>query len=282
MDIDEKRVKGEVMDLSHGQPYLPPVIIRAGDYSDCEDAQMIVVTAGAKQSPGQSRLDLVRENAGIVRDIWDGIGETGSDAVMIMASNPVDTLTKVAIKHLKWPRGRIIGSGTVLDSARFRYLISNHCGIDVHNIHAYILGEHGDSELAAWSMTHVAGVSIKEYCKMCRGCTGRVKELEGIFERVRDSAYHLIEYKGSTYFGIGMALSRISSAVLRSEHSVLTVSSMLDGEYGLRDVCLSVPCVVGEDGVERRITPELPEGELARLKRSAGVLRESYESISTT
>ncbi len=279
IDIDHRRVEGEVMDLSHGLPYVPPAVVRGGDYDECADAGLIVVTAGASQSPGQSRTDLVRQNAEIIKNISLQIAETGSEAVLVMVTNPVDTLTLVAQKHLGWPVHRVIGSGTVLDSARFRYLIGRRCGIDVHNIHAYILGEHGDSEFPAWSLTHVAGVAIKEYCRLCGHCNGEENPLLDIFEEVRNSAYHIIDYKGSTFFGIGMSLSRISGAILRNEHSILTVSSRVSGHYGLPEVCLSLPAVVGKEGVRRLVTPELPSEERDALERSAATIRETCESI---
>lgn len=280
VDIDGKRVEGEIMDLSHGLPFIAPVVIRGGDYSECADAHIIVVTAGAKQQPGQSRRELVQKNADIVKSICKEIRQSDSEAIMIMVTNPVDTLTQVALKHLGWPRHRVMGSGTVLDSARFRHMLSKHCEIDVHNVHATILGEHGDSELAAWSMTHIAGVPIKDYCKICARCEPEVMHKE-IFERVRDSAYHIIDYKGSTYFGIGMSLVRITTAIMRNEHSVLTVSTMLQGEYGLEDICLSIPAVVGDSGIERMIAPPLTEQEMKNLHSSAETLKKAYESIQT-
>ena len=279
IDIDRRRVEGEVMDLSHGLPYIPPVAIRGGDYDECADANLIVFTAGAKQTPGQSRTELIRQNADIVRDACRRIAQSGSEAVLLMVTNPVDSLTYVALKELGWPRRRVIGSGTVLDSARFRYLIGSHCGIDVHNIHAYILGEHGDSEFAAWSLTHVAGVAIKDYCRLCSSCAKEEDHLTAIFEKMRNSAYHIIDYKGATYYGIGMSLARITGAVLRNEHSILAVSSRIDGHYGLPEVCLSMPAIIGKDGIERLITPELPPDELDALKHSAGVIRETLDSI---
>ncbi len=281
VDIDQQRVEGEVMDLSHGLPYVPPAVVRGGSYDECADAGLIVVTAGASQSPGQSRTELVQQNAEIIKNISLKIAETGSEAVLVMVTNPVDTLTLVAQKHLEWPMHRVIGSGTVLDSARFRYLIGHRCGLDVHNIHAYVLGEHGDSEFAAWSLTHVAGVAIKEYCRLCGHCDGEENPLVDIFAKVRDSAYHIIDYKGSTFFGIGMSLLRISGAILRNEHSILTVSSRVSGHYGLPEVCLSLPAVVGNEGVKRLVAPELPAEELDALRHSAGMIRETYESIRT-
>jgi len=278
IDLDQKRVKGEVMDLEHGLAFVQPVTIRSGDYSDCADANLIVVTAGAKQIPGQSRLDLIQRNADIVKSICDGIKKSDSDAVLLMVANPVDALTQVALKRLGWPRERVIGSGTVLDSARFRSMLSRHCGVDTRNVHAYILGEHGDSEVAAWSMTHVAGVPMEDYCAICRGCDPK-KGHEDIFHRVRDSAYHIIDYKGSTYYAIGLSLTRISGAILRNEHSILTVSLLLQGEYDIDNICLSIPCVVGKTGVERIITVSLSEDEQTALKASAQTLRKVLNSI---
>ncbi len=279
IDLDQKRVKGEVMDLEHGLAFVPPVEIRSGDYSDCADANLIVVTAGAKQTPGQSRIELIQRNADIVKSICDEIKKYNSDAVLLMVANPVDALTQVALKQLGWSRQRVIGSGTVLDSARFRSMLSRHCGIDTRNVHAYILGEHGDSEVAAWSMTHIAGVAMRDYCAICQGCDSK-KTHEDIVRRVRDSAYHIIDYKGSTYYAIGLSLTRISGAILRNEHSILTVSLLLQGEYGIDDICLSVPCVVGKTGVERIVTASLPEDEQTALKASAQTLRKVLDSIN--
>ena len=278
IDIDKKRVEGEVMDLSHGAPFIPPVRVRGGEYSDCAGANIVVITAGAKQVPGQSRLDLIRKNAAIVKTICEEIKKVGSEGVIVMVTNPVDTLTQVAIETLGWERGRIIGSGTVLDTARFRYMLSSHCGIDSRNVHGYILGEHGDSEVAAWSMTTIGGMQIDNYCKMCGTCDWKDTH-QAIAEQVRKSAYHIIDYKGSTYYGIGLSLVRISGTILRNEHSVLTVSSMLKGEYGIDGVCLSVPCVIGENGIERVIEAKLRENEMSELRKSAETLREVYLSI---
>jgi L-lactate dehydrogenase len=278
IDIDEHRVEGEVLDLSHGLPFIPPVTIRKGEYYDCADADIIVVTAGAKQKPGQSRLDLIHKNAQIVREICKQIAEYDSTAILVMVTNPVDALTYVALKELKWPYQRVIGSGTVLDSARFKYLLSRHCGIDARNVHAYILGEHGDSEVAAWSMSHIAGVSLNDYCRICRMCDYN-EHHRRIAEEVSSSAYHIIDYKGSTYYGIGLSLVRITEAILRNEHSVLTVSSLLDGQYGIKDVCLSIPCVVGDRGVEMTIDVELAEDELKALRASAQTIRKVLDQF---
>ena len=278
IDTDRRRVEGEIMDLSHGLPFIPPVTVRAGDYSDCADANLIVVTAGAKQASSQSRTELIQSNAKIISSIAEQIRKYDTDAVLVMVTNPVDALTQLALERLGWPRQRVIGSGTVLDSARFRYMLSQHCGIDARNVHAYVLGEHGDSEVVAWSMTHIAGAPIGERCAICKRCDW-TKEHKRIADRVRDSAYHIIDYKGSTYYAIGLSLVRISGAILRNEHSVLTVSLLLQGEYNIEHVCLSVPCVVGDTGVEQIITTPLSAGEQAALKSSAQAIHRVLDSI---
>lgn len=275
IDLDTNRVEGEIMDLSHGLPFLAPVRIKAGTYEDCADAAVIVITAGAKQAPGQSRADLIRVNAGIVRTICAQIAQHPGRAVVLMVTNPVDTLTHVALESLGWPRQRVIGSGTVLDSARFKYMLSRHCGIDARNVHAYIIGEHGDSEVAAWSLSHIGGVAISDYCRICGVCNSGQYHKQ-IAEQVRDSAYHIIDYKGSTFYGIGLSLVRITGAILRNENSVLTVSSLLQGEYGIHDVCLSVPCIVGENGVVRIIDACLNPEEQETLNRSAQAIAQTF------
>jgi len=272
VDIDEKRVEGEVMDLSHGLPFIPPVLVKHGDYSDCADADLIVVTAGAKQASGQTRLELIQQNAQIVRSVCNRIAEYNSSGVVVIVTNPVDVLTYVALKELKWPSQRVIGSGTVLDSARFKYLLSQHCKVDARNVHAYIIGEHGDSEVPAWSLSHIAGVPLKQYCNICKVCDYKQHHLQ-IAEQVRNSAYHIIDYKGSTYYGIGLSLVRITQAILRNENSVLTVCSLLKGEYGIGDVCLSVPSIVGAGGIKSIINAKLAGDEQRALHSSAEMIR---------
>jgi L-lactate dehydrogenase len=278
VDLDAKRAEGEVMDLSHGLPFIPPVSIKHGDYSDCTGADLIVVTAGAKQAPGQSRLELIKKNASIVKTICKEISKYDCPGVLVMVTNPVDPLTYVALKELGWPRERVIGSGTVLDSARFKYLLSSHCKVDARNVHAYILGEHGDSEVPAWSMTHIAGVQLEEYCRICKMCDYKKHHRE-IADEVRNSAYHIIDYKGSTFYGIGLSLVRISQTILRDEHSILTVSSLLEGEYGIDDVCLSIPCVVDSGGISKVIDVELTKEESEGLNASAQEIRKVLDHI---
>jgi len=281
IDASHDFAEGQALDLAHGLPYYPPVQIRVGEKQDYGDAQVIVITAGAKQAPGETRLALVKKNAAIIGSIVDEIVEQDSQAVILVASNPVDILTYVALKRSGWPKGRVIGSGTVLDSARFRYLLSQHCEVDVSNVHAYFLGEHGDSEFPAWSMTHIAGVAIDDYCPLCNKCQAWQAEREKITQTVKESAYHIINSKGATYFAIGMALVRIVGTILQDQRSVLPVSTFLDGEYGLHNVCLGVPCVVGQGGVKQIVdAPLLPDEETA-LSKSAFILQDVLHQMAS-
>ncbi len=279
IDKNEELAKGQALDLAHGEPYYPPVKMYAGDEDDYRDAAVIVITAGTAQRSGESRLELLQRNAAIMESIIDDIVARESEAVLVVVSNPVDVLTQVALRRSGWDRSRIFGSGTVLDSARFRYLISQELGVDVHSVHAYILGEHGDSELPAWSLTNVGGVSIEQYVRT-NGWEHKWSETgPRIAEEVKNSAYHIIDYKGATNFAVGLALTRIVGAVLRDRHSVLTVSVRLEGEYGLEDVCLSVPCVVSRSGIERVLLADLYPEEQAALERSAKVLKKSMAGL---
>jgi L-lactate dehydrogenase len=278
-DKNEDLMKGQVLDLVHGQTFFPTVGIRSGTIADCSDAQLVVITAGAAQKPGETRLDLIRKNAAITGGIAEEVAKSGCRGVMLVVSNPVDILTYVALKRSGWDKGRVIGSGTVLDSSRFRHILSKHCDVDVHNVHAYILGEHGDSEFAAWSMTNIAGINIDEYCPVCARCKDWKKERRQIEEQVRDSAYHIINYKGSTQFAVGLALVRITGAILRSQNTILSVSTLLESDFGISDVCLSVPCVVSDKGVLRIIENPLSETELGLLTNSANVLKKALASI---
>lgn len=279
IDKNEGLATGQALDLVHGQPFVPTVSIHVGDRSDYSDAQLIVVTAGAPQRPGETRLQLLHKNAAVVRSIVAEVLVQNPSAVMLVVSNPVDLMTYVALKCTGWNRERVIGSGTVLDSARLRHMLSTHCDVDVHNVHGYILGEHGDTEFAAWSMTHVAGMQIDAYCPICGRCADWLAERSRIEQAVRDSAYHIIGYKGATYFAVGLALVRITAAILRGQNSVLTVSIMLDGEFGLHDVCLSVPCIVSARGVDRIIESPLPEHELVALRSSAAALKQAIKLL---
>jgi L-lactate dehydrogenase len=279
-DANHDLAMGQVLDLAHGQAFFPSVQIRVAATADYADAQLIVITAGSKQQPGESRLALLQRNVRIIQDIMDEIVRQNSPAIVVVVSNPVDILTYVAQQRSGWPRGRVLGSGTVLDSARFRHLLSQHCGVDVHNVHAYVLGEHGDSEVAAWSMTHMAGMPVEQYCAVCKKCDDWAKSRREIAEAVRNSAYHIIGYKGATWFAVGLALTHIAAAILRNQSSVLTVSAVLEGEYGLSGLSLGVPCVVSQKGVERILETKLAPDEQNDLARSAKVLREMIAHLN--
>lgn len=273
IDINQAKAEGEVMDLSHSLPFARPVEIRVGGYEECNDATVVVITAGVAQKPGETRLDLASRNLAIYQQIIPAIIAGGTKAILLIATNPLDVMTYAAIRLSGLPPERVIGSGTLLDSSRLRFLLSRHCGVDPANVHAYILGEHGDSEVPIWSATHIAGMHLDEYCAICgRGCGPRV--WEELFAKVRDAAYEIIARKGATYYAIGLALVRILTAILRDEHSLLTVSVLLNGAYGLRDVALSVPAIMGRQGVERVIPFPLTQEEEEKLHRSAAIIRE--------
>ena len=279
VDQNHELAQGQALDLAHGVPFFPSVTIQAGGVEDYADAQVIVITAGAKQQSGESRLDLLQRNAAITESIVDDIVRKKSECVIVLVSNPVDVLTYIALKRTEWDRGRVLGSGTVLDSARLRYFLSQRCDIDVHNVHAYILGEHGDSEFAAWSMSNIAGMPIDEYCPIYAKCDDWKAERNALVEKVRNSAYHIIDYKGATYFAIGLALVHIVEAILRNQRTVLTVSTLLTGEYGVDDVCLSVPAVVSRSGVERIVEGKLSKVERKSLAQSALVLKDTLAKL---
>jgi L-lactate dehydrogenase len=248
------------------------VHIRAGEYPDCKEADVIIITAGARQKQGETRLDLVDRNAQICKSIVDSITLYTRVALLLMVTNPVDIMTYVVMKHSGLPPHRVIGSGTVLDSARFRYILSRHCNVDTHNVHAYVIGEHGDSEVLLWSQVRMAGTSLELFCKHCTGGCAPLDKTE-IAKAVKNSAYHIIEAKGSTNYGVALAVTKIVEAAIRDEHGVLTVSMMLNGEYGVSECCLSVPCIVNKRGVSRIIEAELEQGEENDLKQSAEVLK---------
>lgn len=272
IDVNTERLEGEVMDLNHGISFVRPVLVRAGTYDDCKDADIIVICAGANQKPGETRLDLLSKNTEIFRGIINQIKAVGTNALLLIAANPVDIMTYVTYKLSGFDPKRVIGSGTVLDSARFRYLLSDHCKVDPSNVHAYIIGEHGDTEVPVWSLANIAGLRFTEYCPVCGKQCGPLPK-EKIFEEVKNSAYSIIKGKGATYYAIGLALVQIVESILRDEYSVLTVSTLLCDEYGLNDVCLSLPSIVTRRGVEKKIKLTLTDEELAGLRHSAEVLQ---------
>lgn len=274
IDINETKARGEAMDLNHGMPFARPVRIYQGNYADCHDADIIIITAGANQKEGETRLDLVYKNTEIFKSIVSGVTKyTSPDkSLLLVVTNPVDILTHVTAKISLWPAEKVIGSGTVLDTARFRYLIGEHVGVDTRNIHGYILGEHGDTELPAWSLTTIAGMPMEQYCNTCGHCGGENRD--EIFYKVKNAAYDIIRAKGATYYAVALAVRRIVEAIMRDEHSILTVSSLLTGQYGISDVCISVPAVVDRNGINRIVEVPLLETERKMLHHSADTLKE--------
>ena len=259
------------MDLSHGLPFARPVKIYDGDYDDIVDAGIIIITAGANQKPDETRLDLIHKNVEIYKQIIPEIAKRGCEGILLIVSNPVDILTYTALKLSGFPEHRVIGSGTVLDTARLKYLIGEHLGVDNRSVHAFIIGEHGDSELAAWSNANISGVRLSDFCEM-RGHFMHEESENRIYEKVRNSAYEIIERKHATYYGIAMAVKRICECIIRNEQSILPVSSMMHGIYGMKDIVISMPAIVGKDGVENVIPISLDEEEKMQLKRSADIL----------
>lgn len=277
IDAVPEKAEGEAMDISHGIPFAKQMKIYAGDYEDVRDAGIVIITAGANQQPGETRLDLVNKNVSIFRKIIPEISGRGFEGILLIVANPVDILTKVAISLSGFPEHRVIGSGTVLDTARLKYELSEHLGVDSNSIHAFIIGEHGDSEIAVFSSANVSGIPLSRFCEL-RGHYQHREAENRIAETVRNSAYEIIERKRATYYGVAMAVRRICEAIVRNEKAILPVSTAMHGEYGIEDVVLSMPCILGNDGIEMQVPMVLSEEEEAKLKASAEVLKETLRS----
>jgi len=273
IDIDKDKTKGEEMDLSHGLPYAPQkMVIKAADYDECKDAQVVVITAGVAQKPGQTRLELAEVNAKIMKQITESIMASGFNGIIIVASNPVDLMTYVVSEVSGLPKNKVIGSGTVLDTARLRYIMADYLKISSKNIHAYIMGEHGDSSFVPWKHAYVG---CKRIADVMKDNHHPMEDLEKIHKDVVDAAYEIIEKKKATYYGIGMALNRLVKAVLNNENSILTVSTYLkDGQYGQDDIYIGVPAVINSTGVRELLDLDLAEEEQAKLDESCRVLKE--------
>lgn len=278
LDANRDKAEGEALDVAHGIPFARPMKIYAGDYDDIADAAIIIVTAGANQKPGETRLDLVQKNVGIFRSIIPEIAKRNFAGILLIVSNPVDILTYTAMKLSGLPEHRVIGSGTVLDTARFKYQLGEHLQVDPRSIHAFIIGEHGDSEIAAWSSANVSGIPIHDICEM-RGFYNHEDAMKEIAETVKNSAYEIIAKKKATYYGIAMSVRRICEALVRNEKSILPVSTMLHGQYGIEDVVLSMPAIVGSDGVETTVPIDLSPEEQEKLKESANALAEIAKKL---
>jgi len=278
IDIDHRKASGEAADLNHGLPFIAPMDIYAGDYSDISDASIIIITAGANQKPGQTRTDLVRLNAKIFKSIVENIIKYNTDAILLVVTNPVDVLTYVTLKISGFPPSRVIGSGTVLDTARLKYLSGQYLGVDNRNIHTFIIGEHGDSELAVWSCATVSGIPLTQFCNSeCLDCG--MEKLVKIYDQVKNSAYDIIEAKGATYYAIAESVRRIVNAIVHDEDSILPVSSLINGHYGINDICLGVPSIVGRTGIKGILDLPLNDQEYHDLQKSAQKMKEIIDSL---
>lgn len=278
IDANHDKAEGEAMDISHGIPFAGQMKIYAGDYADLADASIAVITAGAGQKPGETRLDLIHKNVGIFKSIIPQIVESGFHGIMLIVANPVDILTYVAAKLSGFPEERVIGSGTTLDTARLKYELGQHLGVDPRHAHAYVIGEHGDSEIVAWSSANVSGVPINQFCEM-RGHFEHDASMERIAEEVKMGAYKIIEKKRATYYGIALSVKRICSCIARNEHAILPISSIMHGQYGIEDVAISMPAIVGAAGKETNIPIELSADEVAKLHKSANILKEIISGL---
>jgi len=278
IDADTRRAEGEMMDLNHGLPFVRPMRIIAGDYADLADADVVVICAGIGQRPGQTRLELLKTNAGIFQEIVPKILAVNQDAILLIASNPVDILTQISAEIAGMDCCRVIGSGTTLDTARFRYMLGQHYGVDSRSVHAFIVGEHGDSELALWSLANIAGIRLPDFV----GANGQGYDqaaLDRIFDQTRNAAYEIIQRKRATYYAIGLGLLSIVEAVMRDQHTVMTVSSPLTGQYGVKDISISMPTIVGRRGIEEVLNLPLSASELEAFRRSAQTLKDRLAEI---
>ena len=278
LDVNMEKADGEAKDIAHGIPFAGQMKIYAGTYDDAADAAIIIITAGANQKPGETRLDLVQKNTAIYQSIIPEIVKRDFGGILLIVSNPVDILTYVALKLSGLPGNRVLGSGTVLDTARLKYALGEHLGVDSRSVHSFIIGEHGDSEIAAWSSTNVSGIPLNDFCEM-RGHFNHDAAMDAIAEKVKNSAYEIISKKQATYYGIAMSVKRICECIVRNERSILPVSAMMHGEYGIEDITLSMPAIVGIGGVETHVPIALSEEEAEKLVESAKKLKEVAKGL---
>lgn len=280
IDKNKDIADGNALDMNHGISFVSPVKIISGDYPDIKGSDMVIITAGASQEPGEKRTDLLKKNAKITESIVENVLKyCHDDTIMLMVTNPVDILTYITYKISGFSRNHIIGSGTVLDTSRLKYLLGEHTNVDVRNVHTYIIGEHGDSEVAAWSTTSIAGMDISEFCKTSDVCDADPLCKDKFYETVKNSAYEIIDKKGATYYAIALAVKRIVECIIGNEKSILTVSSMLDGQYGISGMCLSVPTIVSSEGAEKILEINLSDSEIKDLQKSAQKLKDLATEI---
>ena len=278
IDVNRARAQGEAMDLSHAMPFHRPINIRAGDYPDCAGAAVVAITAGAAQRPGETRTQLAQRNAEVFRQIIPEVVRYAPSTILLIATNPVDSLTYLAWRLSGFPPQRVIGAGTILDTARFRYLLGARFGVDPRSVHAYIVGEHGDTEVALWSSASIAGMGIEDFCR-ASGFSCGLMDREDIFVQVRDAAYHIIDLKGATYFAIASGMERIVESILRDQNTMLTVSGLIEGCHGVSDVCISLPMVINREGIGRVLCVPMSHEEEERFRASAAAVRRVIDSL---
>jgi L-lactate dehydrogenase len=280
VDIDKEKATGEMMDFNHGLSFSKPVKITAGDYSDLNEAQVVVIAAGASQKPGETRLDLLAKNVKIFRSIVPEVVRHNPNGIILIATNPVDILTYISLKESRLSPARVIGSGTILDTSRFRFLLGQYYEVDARSVHAYIVGEHGDSEIPVWSLANIGGVRLQEFAPLKNKRYDQA-DMDNLFAGVRDAAYEIIKRKGATYYAIGLGLVSIVETILGNYRSVLSVSTLMTGQYGVSEMCLSLPCVVGANGIEEILTLNLSPLEEDGFQRSAEKLKATLRSLSS-
>ncbi len=279
VDVNKEKAMGEAMDLNHGLAFAASSMkIYAGDYGDARDADLVVIAAGVNQQPGESRIDLLSRNTAVFKSIIEPVVDSGFNGIFLIATNPVDIMSQITLRLSGFSPDRVIGSGTTLDSARLRYLVGKKLSVDPRNIHAYVIGEHGESEFVPWSQAHVATVSLDEL-RLKHPEKSAELDMTEIESEVRNSAQKIIAAKKATYYGIGMALVRITRAIFSDEDSILTISSLVDGPYGIRETYLGLPCIVGRQGRVKLLELDLNDEETAKLRKSASIIREAYDSI---
>jgi L-lactate dehydrogenase len=278
IDVNAGKAIGEVMDFNHGLSFTRPMKITAGDYADCAGSHVVVIAAGASQKPGESRLDLLARNAAIFRQIVPQVVRHNPDGIILIATNPVDILTYVSVGVSGLLPGRVIGSGTILDTSRFRFLLGQYYGVDARSVHAYIIGEHGDSEIPVWSLASIGGVRLQEFAPL-KNKEYVQADMDGLFAQVRDAAYEIIRRKGATYYAIGLGLVSIVAAILGDYRRVVSVSTLMTGQHGVTDMCLSLPCVVGAHGVEEILTLNLDAAEESGFRASAAKLKSTLHLL---
>lgn len=272
IDINRERAEGEVMDLTHGMPFAYPARIWAGEYSDCRGADIVVIAVDKGQKIEQSRLDLAKGNFETFKQIIPNITKYNKECILLVVTNPLDVMTYAALKLSGFKKNQVIGSGTILDTGRLRYMLGEHLQVDPRNVHAYIIGEHGDSEVPVWSLANVAGIKLKDFCSTCDALYN-VSDFNEMFLKVRNAGYEIIKRKGRTFYAVALGVTKIVESILRNENAVLTVSCFLEDYYGLSDICLSVPAILNRTGIRQTIKLPLDKKEILDFKKSAAIIK---------